>query len=72
MFMFGKVQFNEVKCILSNQKRIKDLENERDKVAAQIAMAKEQLKDTGDLLTNLDNSKMVLLSCSIAVHAFIM
>ncbi|KAL2097308.1 hypothetical protein ACEWY4_006515 [Coilia grayii] len=38
-------------------KRIKDLEKERDKVAAQIAMAKDQLKDTEDLLTSLDDSK---------------
>ncbi|XP_062386045.1 laminin subunit alpha-3-like isoform X2 [Sardina pilchardus] len=38
-------------------KRIKDLEKERDNVAGQIAMAKDQLKDTGDLLSTLDASK---------------
>ncbi|XP_041914213.1 laminin subunit alpha-3-like isoform X1 [Alosa sapidissima] len=37
--------------------RIKDLEKERDNVAGQIAMAKEQLKDTGELLSTLDDSK---------------
>lgn len=67
----GKVEFDEVKCVLSNQKRIKDLEKERDNVAGQIAMAKEQLKDTGDLLTTLEDSKTVVLSCSKAAHVFI-
>lgn len=65
------MEFDEVKCVLSNQKRIKDLEKERDNVAGQIAMAKEQLKDTGDLLTTLEDSKTVVLSCSKAAHVFI-
>lgn len=58
---WAKVQFDEVKCMLYHQNRIKDLEQERDRVAGQIDMAKSQLKDTGDLLTTLDDSKQVIL-----------
>ncbi|KAJ8372354.1 hypothetical protein AAFF_G00290230 [Aldrovandia affinis] len=38
-------------------KRRKELEKERDKVADEIAMAKDQLKATADLLNMLDDSK---------------
>lgn len=53
--------------LICSQKRIKDLEKERDKVADEIAMAKDQLKETGDLLSTLDESKQVLRTVTMEV-----
>ena len=54
--------FDLMEYMVYKQNRIEDLEKERDEVADQMAMAKEQLKDTRDLLTTLDDSKKVMPS----------